>query len=154
MKRKLILLLLVAGMAAIFAATALQAGTEVEDSFEITTPGYDDANRKKGPPQFKPMIFTHKKHAEDYDISCGECHHDDTGTPIAGLKMGDDVQPCYECHNIFEKTKENRRDIMVHENAMHGNCRECHKQVNIDAGDPKGRTGPAPTSCNGCHEKA
>ncbi|HKJ98293.1 MAG TPA: cytochrome c3 family protein [Desulfotignum sp.] len=151
MNKKLIVLLLAAGFAAIFAATGIQAGTEVEDTFQLETPGYDQ--RRKGPPQFKPVTFTHKKHAEDYGISCGECHHDENGEPLE-LTMGDDVQPCYECHNIFEKTKENRRDIMVHENAMHGNCRDCHKEVNIEAGDPKGRTGPAPTSCNDCHEKA
>lgn len=154
MKSKMIMFLLAAGIAAIFAATGLQAGTEVEDTFEITTPGYDDATRKKGPPQFKPVTFTHKKHAEDYNISCGECHHDENGEPLTDLKMGDEVHGCYECHNIFEKDKDNRNDIMVHENAMHGNCRDCHKQVNIDAGDPKGRKGPAPTSCNQCHEKA
>ncbi len=154
MKGKMLLFLLAAGIAAVFAATGLQAGTEVEDTFEIITPGYDDATRKKGPPQFKPVTFTHKKHTEDYNISCGDCHHDETGTPLTDLKMGDDVQPCHECHNIFEKDKDNRDDIMVHENAMHENCRECHKQVNIDAGDPKGRKGPAPTSCNDCHEKA
>ncbi len=153
MNKKLIMLLLAAGFAAIFATTGLQAGTEVEDTFQIVTPGYEDVNRKKGPPQFKPVTFTHKKHTEDYGISCGDCHHDENGEPLE-LKMGDDVHPCYECHNIFEKTKENRRDIMVHENAMHGNCRECHKEVNIEAGDPKGRKGPAPTSCTQCHEKA
>ena len=151
MNKKMIMLLLAAGCAALFAVTGIQAGTEVEDTFQIETPGYE--TRKKGPPQFKPVTFTHKKHAEDYGISCGECHHDENGEPLE-LKMGDDVHPCYECHNIFEKTKENRRDIMVHENAMHGNCRDCHKEVNIEAGDPKGRKGPAPTSCTQCHEKA
>ena len=153
MNKKMIMLLLVAGLAALFAATGIQAGTEVEDTFEINTPGYENVKRRKGPPRFKPVTFTHKKHAEDYEITCGECHHDENGEPLE-LKMGDDVHPCYECHNIFEKTKENRRDIMVHENAMHGNCRDCHKEVNIEAGDPKGRKGPAPTSCTQCHEKA
>ena len=153
MNKKLIMLLLAAGIAAIFAATGIQAGTEVEDTFEITTPGYEDVNRKKGPPRYKPVTFTHKKHTEDFGIACGECHHDENGEPLE-LKMGDEVHPCYECHNIFKKTKENRRDIMVHENAMHKNCKDCHKEVNIEAGDPKGRKGPAPTSCTQCHEKA
>lgn len=153
MNKKMIMLLLVAGLAALFAATGIQAGTEVEDTFEINTPGYENVKRRKGPPRFKPVTFTHKKHAEDYEITCGECHHDENGEPLE-LTMGDDVHPCYECHDIFEKTKENRRDIMVHENAMHGNCRDCHKEVNIEAGDPKGRKGPAPTSCTQCHEKA
>lgn len=152
MNKRLITLLLAAGIAVIFVATGLQAGTTVKDTFKLETDGYK--KRKKGAPKYKLVEFTHKKHAEDYGISCGECHHDDKGQPLAGLKMGDDVQKCSECHNKFKKDKKNKDDIMVHENALHGNCIDCHKEVNIKAGDPKGRKGPAPTSCSKCHEKA
>ncbi len=67
--------------------------------------------------------------------------------------MGDNVQRCVECHTKLKKSKEDRKNIMVLENAMHGNCITCHKEVNIKAGDPKGRKGPAPTSCTKCHPK-
>ena len=150
MNKKLITLLLAAGIAVIFVATGLHAGTEVKDTFTMEDPGYK--KRKKGAPKFKLVTFTHKKHAEDYKISCGECHHDDKGKPL-DLKMGDDVQKCSASHNKFKKDKKNKKDIMVHENALHGNCIGCHKELNKKAGDPKGMKGPAPASCGKCHVK-
>jgi hypothetical protein len=150
MNKRLITLLLAAGIAVIFVATGLQAGTTVEDTLKMETDGYK--KRKKGAPKYKLVEFTHKKHAEDYEIGCGDCHHDDKGEPLANLKMGDDVQKCSECHNVFEKTKENRKDIMVHENALHGNCIDCHKAVNKEE-TGNARKGPAPASCGKCHER-
>ena len=146
MNKRLITLLLATGIAVIFVATGLQAGTAAPDTMKIETQGF----KKHTKP---PVDFTHKKHIEDYKIACGECHHDDKGKALANLKMGDDVKKCSECHNKFEKDKKNKKDIMVLENAMHGNCIECHKEANIKAGDPKGRKGPAPTTCNACHKK-
>lgn len=150
MNKRLITLLLAAGIAVIFVATGLQAGTEVKDTFTLETDGYK--KRKKAPPKFNLVEFTHAKHAVDYKISCGECHHDKDGKALE-LKAGDDVQGCGECHNKFKKDKKNKKDIMVHENALHRNCIDCHKEINIKAGDPKGRKGPAPTSCGKCHTK-
>lgn len=150
MNKRVITLILAVGMAVIFVATGLQAGTEVKDTFTMETKGYK--TKKKAPPKYSLVDFTHKKHAEDYKISCGDCHHDDKGKPL-DLKMGDDVQGCSECHNIFEKTETNKKDIMVHENAIHGNCVDCHKKFNIEKGDPKGLKGPAPASCVKCHKK-
>ncbi|MFO7570330.1 MAG: cytochrome c3 family protein [Smithellaceae bacterium] len=141
MSKKFLLLFIVAGIALIFVTTGLQAGTSVEDTFKIKTKEITDHKKE-------PATFTHKKHTEDYGISCGDCHHDQDGKPLADLKMGDDVQRCVECHDKLEKDPNNRDDIMVLENAMHGNCIDCHKEVNIKAGDPKGRKGPAPTSIN------
>lgn len=124
------------------------AGTQVADTFKIETK--EIKNRKKGPPKFKLVEFTHKKHAVDYKISCGKCHHDNKNQPLE-LKEGNEVQRCVECHSKLEKDKKSKKDIMVLENAMHGNCITCHKTVNIAAGDEKGRKGPAPTSCGKCH---
>ncbi|MCG8635861.1 MAG: cytochrome c family protein [Desulfobacterales bacterium] len=153
MNKRFITLLLAAVLAVIFVSTGLHAGTEVADTFKMEDPGYK--KRKKGPPKFKLVEFTHKKHAEDYGISCGDCHHDDKGKPIEGLKMGDDVQKCSECHNKFKKDKKNKKDIMVHENAMHKNCITCHKDFNKKKNpkDKKGMKGPAPASCGKCHPK-
>jgi hypothetical protein len=149
MNKKLLTLILAAGIALIFVATGLHAGTEVKDSFILEDPGYKKP--KKRAPKFKSLEFTHKKHAEDYKLSCGECHHDKDGKALEGLKMGDNVQKCSECHNKFEKDKKNKKDIMVHENALHENCVGCHKEENKKAGDPKGMKGPAPASCGKCH---
>ncbi len=145
MSKKNLLLLTAVGIAMIFITAGLQAGTAVEDTFQIKTKEIEEHKREA-------PTFTHKKHAEDYGISCGDCHHDQDGKPL-DLKMGDDVQRCVECHNKLEQDPQNKKDIMVLENAMHGNCIDCHKEVNIKAGDPKGRKGPAPYGCNDCHPK-
>lgn len=142
MNKKLITLLLAAGMAVIFAAT-VQAGTSAPDTIKMETKGFKHK---------KPIVdFSHKKHYTDYKLACGKCHHDDKGKPLTSLKEGDDVKQCSECHNKFKKDKKNRKDIMVLENAMHENCIGCHKEINKKAGDPKGRKGPGPTSCSKCH---
>lgn len=152
MNKKLITLLLAAGMAVVFFATGLQAGTAVDDVITMDYAKYD--KRKKAPPKFEFVKFTHKKHAEDYGISCGTCHHDENAEPLE-LKMGDDVDKCSACHNIMAKSKEDKDNIMVLENAMHDNCIACHKEFNMkkDPTDKKGMKGPAPASCGKCHVK-
>ena len=146
MNKKLLIFLITIGVALIFVATGLNAGTEVADSFKVNTKEFK--SRKKS-----PATLSHKKHNEEYGISCGECHHDKDGKPLTDLKVGDDVQRCVECHTKLTKSKEDRKNILVLENAMHGNCIDCHKKINIKAGDPKGRKGPAPASCTKCHPK-
>ncbi|MBU0971142.1 MAG: cytochrome c family protein [Proteobacteria bacterium] len=148
MNKRMITLLLAAGIAVIFVATGLQAGTQVQDTITMETDGYK--KRKKAPPKFKLVEFTHAKHATDYNISCGQCHHDKDGKALE-LKAGDNVQKCGECHNKFTKDPKVKDDILVHENAMHDSCIACHKTFNIEKGDPKGLKGPAPASCGGCH---
>ncbi|MBU8849833.1 MAG: cytochrome c family protein [Desulfobacterales bacterium] len=154
MNKKLLTLLLAAGMAVIFVATGLHAGTEVSDTITMDYNQYK--KRTKKPPKTKFIEFTHKKHAEEYKISCGDCHHDKDGKPLE-LKMGDDVQKCVECHTKLAKPKKKKgekkkkKDIMVLEHAMHGNCIDCHKEINIKDGDPKGKKGPAPATCKKCH---
>ena len=152
MNKKLLTLLLAAGMAVIFLSTGLYAGTDVPDKITMDFNKYK--KRKKKPPKNKFVEFTHKKHHEEYKISCGDCHHDKDHKPL-DLKAGDHVQKCVECHTLLAKPKDKkkRKDIHVLENAMHNNCIGCHKDVNKKAGDPKGKKGPAPTSCNKCHKK-
>ncbi len=153
MNKKLLTLFLAAGIAVIFVATGLYAGTDVPDTITMNFNQYK--KRTKQPPKSKFIEFTHKKHSVDYKISCGECHHDKDNKPL-DLKAGDNVQKCVECHTKLEKEKRKKgeeADILVLENAMHGNCIDCHEKVNIKAGDPKGKKGPAPTSCTKCHLK-
>ncbi|MBU1342128.1 MAG: cytochrome c family protein [Proteobacteria bacterium] len=150
MNKKLLTWLLAAGIAVVFVATGLQAGTEVPDTIKMDYNNY--TKRVKAPPKFKFIEFTHKKHNEEFKISCGDCHHDKDKKPL-DLKIGDNVQKCVECHTKLEKDKKDKNDPLVLENAMHGNCVDCHKDVNKKAGDPKGMKGPAPASCNKCHEK-
>ncbi len=149
MNKRLITLLLAAGIAVIFVATGLQAGTTVDDVITMESKVYK--KHKKGLSQ-----FTHKKHNEDYAISCDKCHHDKDGKPLEGLKIGDDVQKCDECHNIakgknkthesYKKKKDGKAimvDIMEHKIALHENCMGCHKEMKVKKG----------TSCGTCHPK-
>jgi hypothetical protein len=152
MNKKLLTWLLAAGIAVIFAATGLYAGTDVPDTITMDFNQYK--KRKKKPPKTKFIEFAHKKHNIEYKVSCGECHHDKDNKPL-DLKEGDNVQKCVECHTLLAKPKDKKKkkDIKILENAMHGNCISCHKDVNKKAGDPKGKKGPAPVSCTKCHIK-
>ncbi|MFA5906158.1 MAG: cytochrome c3 family protein [Desulfobacula sp.] len=151
MNKKLLTWILAASISVIFVATGLNAGTKAADTIKMDTNAY--TKRTKTPPKFEFAVFTHKKHIEEYKVSCGECHHDKDKKPLT-LKAGDAVQKCSECHTVMEKDKANPKDIKALENAMHTNCIECHKQANIKAGDPKGLKGNAPVSCNNCHVPA
>lgn len=153
MGKKMLTLLMAACVGLLFTSPALYAGTEVDDVIKMQTKEY--AEHKKG-----IVEFTHKKHAEDYDISCGECHHDAEGKPLT-LKMGDNVQRCVECHKETEKVRgekisKEEKIIKYHEEAIHANCITCHKEHNIslnDPEDPRGTKGPAPASCAKCHPR-
>ena len=104
------------------------------------------------------MPFTHKKHTTDYDISCGECHHDASGKSLE-LAAGDNVQRCIECHDKpgkapkkGKKKLKGKAKLQYHAEAMHANCISCHKTFNKDFKKKSGKKkGPAPTSCKKCH---
>ncbi len=135
----------------LFLAAGLYAGTTVPDVVSLEAP----YAHTKG-----PVEFSHAKHATEYKnakgevISCGECHHDDKGQPLA-LKEGDNVQKCFECHNqpgeLKGKDAKGKSDaelIQYHANAMHGNCIDCHRDYNKAF-----KTKAAPQTCTGCHPK-
>ncbi|WP_319573965.1 cytochrome c3 family protein [uncultured Desulfobacter sp.] len=155
MSKKLFTLLLAAGIAMVFTASGIQAGTDVDDVITMKSKLLD-AKRKKGPDAKKPcklVEFTHKKHHEEYKISCDSCHHDKDGKPLANLEAGGDVQKCEECHTrakaktadkTFQgKYKKKPIDIMHLESAIHENCIGCHKEKGLKVG----------TKCGDCHKK-
>jgi hypothetical protein len=133
----------------VFVSTGIYAATTVSDVIELNSPEYE--KHKKG-----IVKFSHKKHAEDYGASCGECHHDAQGKPLTELKMGDDVQRCIECHKKpSEKPKgknapklSKKEKLEYHAEALHYNCKNCHKAYN-----KKNKTKTAPTTCTKCHPK-
>jgi Class III cytochrome C family len=108
--------------------------------------------------------FSHKKHSEDYvkayakiyPNGCGDCHHDDKGKPIAGLKADSKVQACIECHKkCGEAPKgkdapklDKKQKLDYHSEAFHDNCIGCHKEFNKEFKPKK-----APVTCNDCHPK-
>ncbi|MDY6906189.1 MAG: cytochrome c3 family protein [Thermodesulfobacteriota bacterium] len=146
---------LVMGLAILFVAGLAIAGTEFQDVIKMEDKAAYDKHTKS------IVTFTHKKHVEEYEIGCGECHHDDKGQPL-DLKVGDDVQKCVDCHTPgkpdrselqgLSRDERKAKEIEYHYGAIHENCQGCHEEYNKEkAGNP--RKGPAPVSCNDCHPR-
>lgn len=127
--------------------SGLYAGTEVQDVINMENKAYEKHTKSIA-------VFSHKKHIEKYKTGCGECHHDEKGKPLNDLKMGDDVKNCIECHSKPgmkpKKVKLTpKEELQYHAEAIHDNCRGCHKDFN-KKNKPKKK---APTSCSKCHPK-
>ncbi len=145
-KRNLGIALIVTFAASLFLAAGLYAGTKVDDVFEMNSPYEHKKSLSK---------FTHKKHIEEYEIGCGECHHDEEGKPLNDLKEGDDVQKCFDCHKKPGELKgkkakglSKKQKREYHANAVHDNCLGCHRKFNKEK-----KTKAAPTKCTDCHPK-
>lgn len=156
---KILVVLVIVVSAALFAAGGIFAKA-VPDMIKLEDPAYK--KHKKG-----VVDFTHGKHQTDYakkypefyKNGCGECHHDEDNKPLSKLKEGDDVQKCIECHKIAAEApkgkkakkklskKEKIKDY--HAEALHQNCRGCHRKYNKKY-KPKKK---APTTCTKCHPK-
>jgi hypothetical protein len=140
---------MMAGACLVLFSAWVIAGTTVPDVIKMDTKGYTE--HTKG-----IVEFHHKKHIEEYKLTCGECHHDKDHKPLANLKAGDTVQGCIECHKIpGEKPKgkdapklTEKEVLQYHAEAMHQNCQGCHKEYN-----KKNNTNTAPTTCVKCHPK-
>ena len=147
MKRHLIVGAII-GVAVLFAAGAIYAGTQYADLIKMDNPAYKE--HTKG-----IVEFSHKKHSVEYGVTCGECHHDADHKPLE-LKEGDDVQGCIECHKKpGEKPKgkdapklSKKEALEYHAEAIHENCKGCHREY-----DKKNKTKKAPTTCTKCHPK-
>lgn len=149
-KKTCAMIFMVIGIAVLFVMTNLYAGTEVCDVIKMENSAY--AKHKKG-----IVEFTHKKHNEEYKITCGECHHDENKKPL-DLKIGDDVQGCIECHKKADYIKgkkakglSKKQKREYHANAIHDNCKACHKKFNKEKGLKSKDKGAAPTTCKACH---
>ncbi len=159
MKGKFSLLVAAMTFGIFFAAASLYAAsTTVPDVVKMDNPAYEKHT--------KPIVtFTHKKHATEYATAnpdlfkngCGTCHHDKDNKPLTNLKEGDEVHDCIECHKIPGKAPLKNEDgskltdkekLEYHAEAMHDNCKECHKEYDKASG-----TKDAPTTCNKCHVK-
>jgi hypothetical protein len=152
----------IAIIATLFITTGIYAGKEVKDEIKMENKAYD--KHKKG-----IQTFTHMKHAKEYaekhpelyKNGCGECHHEDKdgkSVPLKNLKEGDEVKNCIECHKkagyIKGKKakglkKEQKREY--HANAIHDNCKGCHKDFNKKMKLKSKDKGAAPVTCKQCH---
>ena len=150
MSKRYLLIIAVVGIASMFLATAIYAGTAVDPVVKMENKVY--TKHKKS-----IVTFTHEKHVKDYKAGCGECHHDDKGKPLNDLKMGVEVQNCIECHTKASRAPRakkgeakltTKQKLEYHAEAIHLNCISCHKKANKASG-----TKAAPTSCAKCHPK-
>ncbi len=137
----------------LFFAVGIYAGTKADDVIKMENKAY--SKHKKS-----IATFSHKKHATDYKVGCGECHHDENNKPLNNLKEGDDVQNCIDCHKkpayiTGKKAKglSKSQKIEYHANAIHDNCKGCHKKFNKEKGLKSKDAGAAPTTCSKCHPK-
>jgi hypothetical protein len=126
-------------------AAKAAGGGEVADVIPMDNPLY--------PEHTKPIVqFTHTAHYEDYEIGCGDCHHDENGEPLADLEPGDPVASCAECHSEPgrppREAKTPSEKLAYHMQALHQNCMTCHKEYNKETG-----TKAAPQTCGTCHVK-
>jgi hypothetical protein len=76
-------------------------------------------------PKYGRVVFSHVKHAEDYEIDCASCHHED---------MDGGMARCINCHEPPKET-------------FHKNCMGCHKALKKEGKE----TGPV--TCKQCHLK-
>ena len=160
-RRSLLKLVLYTGTVCLFIATGIFAGTEVKDVIRLENKAYKKHKRAI-------TVFSHRKHQEEYvkkypefyKSPCGECHHDKDNKPLVNLKEGDEVQNCIECHKkpafitgkkAKKLSKEQKREN--HGNALHDNCKGCHKKYNKKFKLKSKSKGYAPNTCATCHPK-
>jgi hypothetical protein len=159
MRKKILRVSVVVVLATLFIAAGIYAKA-VPDVIPLADPAYKE--HKKG----VVNKFEHKKHWDDYakeypefyKNGCGECHHDKDNKPLTELKDGDDVQKCIECHKIAaeapkgkkakKKLSKKEKIKEYHAEALHANCKVCHKKFN-----KKYKPKKAPTTCTKCHPK-
>jgi len=148
-------------IATLFVVAGIYAGTQVKDEIKMENKAYAEHTKSI-------VTFSHLKHSKEYaeqnpDLyksGCGECHHDKDNKPLTNLKEGDEVQNCIECHkkpgNMTGKeakglSKEQKREY--HANAIHDNCKGCHKKFNKEKNLKLKDPGVAPVTCTQCHPK-
>ena len=172
MKRNLLLSVLlvglVGGMGVLLIANGLTAGSKAPDVIKMENKAYDKHKENI-------IVFSHAKHAADYAKNhpeffkegCGECHHDENNKPLSGLKDGDPVKGCIECHKTpgemplkikkemrkekLSKEEKQKRELEYHAEALHENCKGCHRNYNKKNKLKSKDEGYAPTTCKKCH---
>ena len=137
MARRFVVFLLVVFAGLVFLHVRTLIATEIPDDISIENKGYNSDRRG-------PVSFSHLNHAEDYDISCMDCHHEyRNGKNV--WKEDDPVKGCAECHS----PSESRDDVKKLSIAFHKNCKGCHRKL-----AKEGITKDAPyRKCTDCHER-
>jgi len=163
MRKKYLIITTLAGIAFLIIAGGIYAGTQDADEIRLENKAYTKHKEAV-------VTFKHRKHQTEYKEKnpglfkspCGECHHekenDNTNKPLVNLKEGDEVKNCIECHKKAEYVKGEKAkglsDVQkreYHANAMHENCKACHKEYNEQKGLKPKEKGYAPMTCKACH---
>ena len=133
MKKGLFAVIILIFSGLVFLMAGMLTAADVADVIIIENKGHDPDRRG-------PVKLTHKKHAEDYEVACSECHHEyENGKNV--WKEGDPVKKCIECHDTAEK-RDNADKLQT---AFHNNCQGCHRELK-DKEAPYRR-------CTDCHER-
>lgn len=141
MSKKSILAVIFAAMATLFAAAGIQAG--LDECREVIPMKHEEAFEQH---RMAIVDFTHTKHVEEYGYNCGECHHDETGTPTDDITCSDEIASCIDCHSEPGGNPQSSLDYFS--GAIHQNCTECHKDYNEEVGEDV-----APAGCMDCHKR-
>jgi len=126
----------------IFTSTGLMltAGDAISqqglDVIKLNNKGYE--KDRKG-----PVIFAHRSHAKEYEISCWKCHHDYMDDDNIWSPW-DSTEKCDGCHDPLEE----QDDIKKLQTAYHINCKTCHEKRAIFGDEPL-----AYRKCVTCHDE-
>jgi hypothetical protein len=111
--------------------------TEPPDEIVLDEKGY--STDRKG-----EVDFAHLSHAEDYGVSCTECHHEYKDGKNT-WEEGDPVKKCASCHD----PNEDKGPVKKLKTAFHKNCKACHQNL-----AKEGITKDAPyRKCSDCHAR-
>ena len=149
MGKRFLTILAIAGLMCSVALLGLSGAAEQKVPEEMEIQAKLWSKHTKG-----PVDFNHKKHAEEYDAKCEDCHHVyKDGKNV--FKEGDKVQKCMECHNEAtikgEKKLPKDKQALNLKLAYHKNCQGCHRDLKKK---DKAKYGKIPTTCIKCHTKS
>lgn len=103
-------------------------------------------------PTKSPVVFAHKKHHQNYENDCAECHHTYTDGVNTWIE-GDPVPKCHQCHNEptikDEDQLPKKKQKLNLKLAFHNSCRACHTHLKKKDST---RYQKIPTECNQCHQ--
>ncbi|MFO8085980.1 MAG: cytochrome c3 family protein [Desulfobacterales bacterium] len=111
-KKSLALSSAIAMIATLFIVAGIFAKTLGPDVVRMETEGYDKHERGI-------VEFNHGKHVVEFNLGCGQCHHDQDGRPLDSFKMGDKAPTCIECHDLDSTHESHIEDYDVA-------CGKCH----------------------------
>ncbi len=158
----------IVGMVGLFVSTGIFAEDKMPDVIKMENKAYE---KHKNP----IVMFAHKKHSEDYakkdpelyKRGCGECHHDENHKPLSDLKACETVKGCIQCHTKpgempikekkamreqkLSKEEQDKKTREYHAEAIHDNCKGCHRDHNKKNKLKSKDEGYAPTTCKQCH---